>query len=114
MDRKHRMTGSDFQQVMREKKAQQVRAKRGTLFVIVTKTGETTKVGFITSTKKIGNAVARNTVRRRLRVVAREIVDQYPMGYSVILVADHGTGEQSISALSVAALSVMQRAAVRL
>lgn len=110
MDRKNRMMAADFQRVMRGKRSEQVRAKRNSLFVIVAKTDEPTKVGFITSAKKVGNAVARNTIRRRLRVIARELVEQYPAGYSVVIMAETGVGDQSLDSLREAIFGTTARA----
>ena len=41
----------------------------------------------ITTSKKIGNAVARNRARRVLRAAFREVLPQISAGYDVILVA---------------------------
>lgn len=40
--------------------------------------------GFIVS-KAVGNAVTRNLVRRRLREISRELIEQRPTGYSLVL-----------------------------
>ena len=44
------------------------------------------KVGFIT-TKRLGNAVIRNLVRRRLRTVLTEVGGDLPSGYLLVTVA---------------------------
>jgi ribonuclease P protein component len=45
------------------------------------------RLGF-TASKKVGNAVARNRAKRRLRALAREImVEQAPAGHDFVLIA---------------------------
>jgi ribonuclease P protein component len=43
-----------------------------------------TRFGFIL-TKKTGNAVTRNVVKRRLRAISGEIIKAFPDGYDVIV-----------------------------
>ncbi|GAA3706422.1 ribonuclease P protein component [Zhihengliuella alba] len=43
-----------------------------------------TRFGFIVS-KAVGNAVARNLVKRRLRAIAAELLREYPDGYDVVV-----------------------------
>lgn len=51
-----------------------------------------TRLGF-TATKKIGNAVARNRAKRRLRAVARlHLGAEPPAGWDFVLIARSGTG----------------------
>lgn len=47
---------------------------------------ETTKVGFIT-TKRLGNAVTRVLIRRRLRALITELGDQIKPGLNVVTIA---------------------------
>ena len=50
------------------------------------------RVGF-TATKKIGNAVARNRAKRRLRAAARlTLAEAPPPGWDIVLIARDGTG----------------------
>ena len=54
---------------------------------------DATRVGF-TATKKIGNAVARNRAKRRLRAAARLHLAAYPApGYDLVLIARDATGK---------------------
>ncbi|MDB5415974.1 MAG: ribonuclease protein component [Rubritepida sp.] len=51
-----------------------------------------TRLGF-TATKKIGNAVARNRAKRRLRAAARlHLSASPPPGWNLVLIARDGTG----------------------
>ena len=51
-----------------------------------------TRLGF-TATKKIGNAVARNRAKRRLRAVARiRLAAAPPLGWDLVLIARDTTG----------------------
>lgn len=60
----------------------------------------TPRVGFTTS-KKIGNAVARNRARRRLRALAREVLAPLATpGFDFVLIGRHGTLERDYAALA--------------
>lgn len=48
------------------------------------------KVGF-TATKKLGNAVVRNRVKRRLRVIVQKQFSQAKRGYYYVLIGRSGT-----------------------
>ena len=45
---------------------------------------EPTRFGFIVA-KTVGNAVTRNTVRRRLKAIAHELLQQDPTGLDVVI-----------------------------
>lgn len=53
--------------------------------------GDAVRVGY-TCSRKVGNAVARNRAKRRLRAVAREVIarDGQP-GWDYVLIGRHGT-----------------------
>lgn len=52
------------------------------------------RVGF-TATKKIGNAVARNRAKRRLRAAARlTLAEAPPPGWDLVLIARNDTGRR--------------------
>ncbi len=58
-----------------------------------------TRLGF-TATKKIGNAVARNRAKRRLRAAARLHLGAHPApGYDLVLIARDSTGSCPFPAL---------------
>lgn len=68
------------------------------------------RVGF-TATKKIGNAVARNTAKRRMREIARAVLPQTGQsGYDYVFIARSGTVERSYALL----LDDAQKALLRL
>ena len=54
--------------------------------------GGNVKLGLIT-TKKIGNAVVRNRVRRRLRAIFQRNVEKVQPGYWMVLVARNAAGK---------------------
>jgi ribonuclease P protein component len=61
--------------------------------------GEATRLGF-TATKKIGNAVARNRAKRRLRAAARIVLGAAGApGYDLVLIARNETGHCPFPAL---------------
>ena len=59
---------------------------------------EPVRVGF-TASRKVGNAVARNRARRRLRAVAREVLDHAEPGNDFVLIARPATVEREYQAL---------------
>ena len=61
-------------------------------------TAEAIRVGF-TASRKVGNAVARNRARRRLRAVAREVLGHAEPGNDFVLIARPATVERDYQAL---------------
>jgi ribonuclease P protein component len=59
---------------------------RDFLFIFLSTTYTETRVGLIVS-KKVGNAVVRNRVKRRLREACRHYVHQYSKSVDVVIVA---------------------------
>jgi ribonuclease P protein component len=58
------------------------------------------RVGFTTS-KKVGNAVARNRARRRLRALAREVLAPLAApGFDFVLIGRQGTLERDYAAMA--------------
>ncbi len=74
----------DFQRVKKEGRSQAGRSV--VLNVLNTGTGEPWRCAFITSAK-IGGAVQRNQVRRRLREIIRSVGDQIPDGCWIVTIA---------------------------
>ena len=70
------------------------------------------RVGF-TVTKKVGNAVLRNRIRRRLREAARTVApDAWPEGHDAVLIAREAAASLPFEAL-VARLDTALRQAAR-
>lgn len=81
--RKNRLiTADEFRGVLRRGKRQV--ADSFTVSVVGTSIGAPARFGFVV-TKKVGNAVNRNLVRRRLRAAARELVDGGLEGMDVVV-----------------------------
>ena len=59
---------------------------------------ESVRVGF-TASRKVGNAVARNRARRRLRAVAAEVLPQAEPGTDFVLIARPATIDRDYQAL---------------
>jgi ribonuclease P protein component len=67
------------------------------------------RFGFVVS-RRVGKAVVRNRVKRRLRTVIRRHLDELVRGYDIILIARPGAGEASFAALADAALALLRMA----
>ena len=76
------LSAADFRGVLRRGKRQSTPVMSVSIFA----TGEATpaRFGFVV-TKKVGNAVTRNLVRRRLKAIARELVDGGVSGIDVVV-----------------------------
>ena len=71
----------------------------------------TNRVG-ITVSKKLGHAVVRNRVRRRLREVYRLHEDQFCPGYDIVLVARTRAIRADFGTLTDACLSLAEKAGI--
>lgn len=90
------------------------RAERGKLLVLGVKKDDTTKlfrVGFVTS-KRVGGAVERNRVRRRLREVVRRRQEQLRRGLWLVLVARPAAARASYGELEDEWLRLAERASI--
>jgi ribonuclease P protein component len=65
-------TGDDYRRVTRRGRRS---AGRFTVISVAPAAGGNARFGFII-TRKVGGAVVRNTIRRRLKAIARSLVDQ--------------------------------------
>ncbi len=67
----------------------------------------------VTATRKIGNAVARNRARRRLRAAAREVLPALAMpGFDYVLIARQATLQRPFVQLVADVRSGLQRLGV--
>jgi ribonuclease P protein component len=64
----------------------------------------------ITAGKKVGKAVERNRVRRRLREAVRRRLPEMKRGYQVVLVARGASREAPLTALQATVDTLLQRA----
>lgn len=67
------------------------------------------RYGFITS-KRLGNAVTRNLVRRRLREVMRRVDPRLAQGFDLVVVARPSLAQQPFAAVEQAVLACLQQA----
>ncbi len=58
-----------------------------------------TRFGFVTSAR-VGGAVLRNTVKRRLRALASQTLDEAPAGYEIVVRAQPASARASFDELS--------------
>ncbi|MBS7791887.1 ribonuclease P protein component [Roseococcus sp. SDR] len=89
------------------------KAARDTLVLqALPRTDDETRLGF-TATKKIGNAVARNRAKRRLRAAARLHLTAHPApGHDLVLIARDSTGSCPFPALMADLQSALRKAGV--
>lgn len=69
---------------------------------------QTNRIG-LTVSKKLGHAVTRNRVRRRLREIYRLNEERFAAGYDIVVVARSRACEASFSELSAAYLALAKR-----
>ncbi len=78
--------------------------------IIVKRNGtENTRVGFSIS-KKVGNAVTRNRIKRRLREIVRNHKDILTKGYDVVVIPKVNTNEMDYAQLEKSLLHVIRLA----
>lgn len=75
------LTAADFRGVLRRGKRHPMSSM--TVSTLITPESSPARFGFVV-TKKVGNAVNRNLVRRRLKAAARELVDGGLVGVDVV------------------------------
>jgi ribonuclease P protein component len=74
-----------------------IQAKRRPLLLSDVK--ETARFGF-TASKKVGNAIARNKAKRRLRVLVRQVQDEVDQHLDFVLIARHSTVDYDFAKLT--------------
>lgn len=99
----------DFRRIF----AQGRRFGAGNLTAVVAEPGDpaTVRIAFVTS-RKVGNAVLRNRVRRRLRHAAWELVAAGARPHDVILIARPGAADCDYATLRAQIRSVLTRAGI--
>jgi ribonuclease P protein component len=107
MDPRHRLTAATAFKRAR----QRGRSWGNALLVLHAVRGDeaTTRYGFAVS-RRVGNAVVRNRVRRRLREIARRRLGQVPPGWEVVLTARPATAAVPYAELARAADDLLRRA----
>lgn len=70
-----------------------------------------TRIGLITS-RRVGGAVVRNRIRRRLREVVRAVRPRLRPGFWLVIVARHSAAEAGFDALRAEWLQLAQRSAL--
>jgi ribonuclease P protein component len=93
-------------------KAGRKAARDNLVLQVLPRGDDVTRVGF-TATKKIGNAVARNRAKRRLRAAARLHLALAPApGHDLVLIARDSTGKCPFPALLADLESALRKAGV--
>lgn len=64
----------------------------------------------ISVSKKVGNAVVRNRIRRRVKEIVRHHIDAILPRYDLVLIARIGAAEQDFHAMEKSILHVLKRA----
>lgn len=81
------------------------------LSVLKTEPDAETRIGFITS-RRVGGAVVRNRVRRRLREVVRAVRPAIGRGHWLVLIARQSASRATFEAIRTEWLQLAQRSAV--
>lgn len=96
--RSYRLTrGSDYRTVVR--RGSRCGGMRVVTSMLSTGESRQARFGFIIS-KQVGNAVERNTVRRRLKALCAQAVDQVPQGTDVVIRALPASATATFAELS--------------
>lgn len=82
------------------------------VMIAVPSQGPTSRIGFIVS-KKVGGAVTRNRVRRRLRELFRQLPAR-PAGVDIVVIARHSATRMDFDTLRQAMTYALNKATTRL
>ena len=85
------------------------KASAHNLLLLSAKSREGLKIG-LSVTKKVGNAVTRNRVKRLLREAIGKIIDRIDTGYMYVIVAHEGLAEDDFGAVCKAVESAFEKA----
>jgi ribonuclease P protein component len=97
---------------VRAAKAGRKAARDSLVLQVLPRSDDETRLGF-TATKKIGNAVARNRAKRRLRAAARLHLGANPApGHDLVLIARDSTGSCPFPVLLADLQSALRKAGV--
>ncbi|WP_019536873.1 ribonuclease P protein component [Paenibacillus ginsengihumi] len=107
MERKHRLTKREyFNKVYRWGKS--AANHQFVLYYLPRPKQEEFRFG-ISVSKKLGKAVVRNKIRRRLKEIARLNADRLPKGYDLILIARKPAADMTYRELEKSFLHVLKR-----
>lgn len=104
------VTADDFRVVLR--RGRRLAAENLVVSVVATELGKPARFGFVV-TRKVGNAVNRNLVRRRLKAVARGLVDGGLVGADVVVRALPASARAEWATLHDELRTAMERSARR-
>jgi len=110
--KRRRLTrASEYERVKRDGLVR--RGRLLTLSATVVENSGPSRVGFITS-RRLGGAVVRNRVRRRLREIVRQRQHDLRQGLWIVLIAKHEAASASYRALEDEWLRLARRASILL
>jgi ribonuclease P protein component len=70
------------------------------------------RVGFSVS-KKVGNSVVRNKIKRRMKEVYRQLADNTKLGFDIVYTARAGSGSADYSMIEKNIISILKRAKLK-
>lgn len=107
LERKRRLTKNRYFQYIYKKGD---RANSENVYLVFLKTKiRPSKFGFVV-TNKVGKAVQRNLVKRRLRAIVQELLPEINQSYNYVLVAKQGIVTQNFEDLSNEVRKLFQKA----
>ncbi|TVY10696.1 ribonuclease P protein component [Paenibacillus cremeus] len=112
MEKKNRLTKREyFDKVYRYGKS--AANHQFVLYYMVQPKQESFRLG-VSVSKKLGNAVVRNRIRRLLKEIVRLNAERLPGGYDLILIARKPAAEMSYQEMEKSVLHVLKRASLLL